>query len=79
MTASQVDAQVQHQSVIAKSTKGFSHAASNPKSHMQGGWEEKERHYLVPKGSEGRSCQQLVPKGTEAVTVNCLPQRGQRQ
>ena len=34
MTASQVDAQVQHQSVIAKSTKGFSHAASNPNSHM---------------------------------------------
>ena len=30
MTASQVDAQVHYHSVIAKSTKGFSHAASNP-------------------------------------------------
>ena len=42
---------------------------------------QKERHYLVPKGTEGRSvtacpkglrgsdCQQLVPTGSEAVTA----------
>ena len=42
MTASQVDAQVHYHSVIAKSTKGFSHAASNPNPTCRVGGRKKK-------------------------------------
>ena len=67
------------QSVIAKSTKGFSHAASNPNPTCRVGGRKKKDTTAVGSKVPAVGLSLLVPKGSEAVTVNCLPQRGQRQ
>ena len=81
MTATQVDAQLQRQASSHKAQKGSHTRQATPTPTCRvGGRKMKDTTAVGSKvPAVGQSCQLLVPKGSEAVTVNCLPQRGQRQ
>ena len=77
MTASQVDAQVQHQASSHKAQKG-SHtrqATPNPTCRVGG---RKKKDTTLSRRAQRVGLSLLVPKGSEAVTVNSLSQRAQR-